>query len=326
VVFAWAARRTKDVLECTGARARHPDAQSAHPDVQAAHPNARAPEPNARARDPNAQARDPNAQARDPNAQARDPNAQARDQSAQARHPNAQARDPNAQARDQSARARHPNARAARPTHCFAGPSRPLSRLGAEVAILRDVPDASPLTSAQWRTLLDRALLKALDLKGGDEAAAEDLVQRAVEIVLRPGGPGHTERDPKLLLKAIRRQMWSLAGKDTQRFDPVGREGVELDDDRQQVPETNWRPGRIPNPQELLLAKEQHERGTARYAKVATRFKGDELASLLLDTSYEKDEAAAEALRRGYTEAQINDARKRLKRYLTTILQEERQS
>jgi hypothetical protein len=188
------------------------------------------------------------------------------------------------------------------------------------------MPDAPPLTNAQWRALLDKALLKARDLKPDDEAAAEDLVQRAVAIILRPGGLGHTERNPKLLLKALRSQMWSQAGWDTQRFDPVGRSGVELDDDKLQVPETNWRPGRIPDPQQLLLAKEKHEQGTARYAKLTERFKADKLALLLIDTSYEKEEAKAEALRRGYTEAQINDARRRLGRALTIILREEKGS
>jgi hypothetical protein len=185
---------------------------------------------------------------------------------------------------------------------------------------------APPLTSAQWKAVLNRALKKARKLKPDSKADAEDLVHRAVALVFRPDGPGFTERDPERLLRAIRRQMWSQAGWDTQRFDPTGRSGEELDDDRFLAPETNWRAGHIPNPEQLLLAKEKHELGTARYAKLSERFKADELATLLIDPSYEKQEAKAEALRRGYTESQINDARLRLRRYFAIILREEQKS
>jgi hypothetical protein len=195
-----------------------------------------------------------------------------------------------------------------------------------EPATLRDVLDGPPLTSAQWKALLRRALMKARDLKPDDEAGAQDLVQRAVLLVFRPGGPGFTDRDPKSLLRALRRQMWSQAGKDTQRFDPTGRSGEPLDDDRFLSPETSWRSGHIPNPEQLLLAKEKHELGTARYARLIERFKGDELASLLIDPTFEKQEAKAEALRRGYTESQVNDARWRLRRYLAIIVREEQGS
>jgi hypothetical protein len=183
-----------------------------------------------------------------------------------------------------------------------------------------------PLTSAQWQALLNRALKKARDLKPDDEVAAEELVARAVALVFRPDGPGFTERDPKRLLRAIRRQMWSQAGKDTQRFDPTGRSGEELDDDRFRAPDSNWRPGHIPNPEQLLLAKEKHDLGTARYARLTERFKADKLASLLIDPSYERQEAKAEALRRGYTESQINDARWRLRRAFAIILRAEQKS
>jgi hypothetical protein len=196
----------------------------------------------------------------------------------------------------------------------------------AETATLRDMPAGPPLTSAEWQALLNRALKRARKLKPDSEAAAEDLVHRAVALVFRPDGPGFTERDPKLLLRAIRKKMWSQAGWDTQRFDPTGRSGEELDDDRFRDPQTNWRPGHIPDPQQLVLAKEKHELGMVRLAKLTERFKADQLASLLIDTSYEKEEAKAEALRRGYTESQINDARWRLRRYFAIILRAEQKS
>jgi hypothetical protein len=46
-------------------------------------------------------------------------------------------------------------------------------------------------------------------------------------------------------------------------------------------------------------------------------------AWLLLSGDYEKDEAQAEALRRGYTPSEINDARRRLRRHLANIVAEE---
>jgi hypothetical protein len=182
---------------------------------------------------------------------------------------------------------------------------------------------APELTHAEWRKLTRRALGVARKFRPDDHIAAKELVRRALAHIFRPEGPGHTERDPDVLFKLLARRIWSDAGNDSQRFDPI-RTGKQLDDDTWKHPEGKWHPGYIPNPQQLLLAKEQHELGTARYEKLLIRMKGDDLALLLLDTSFERDEARAEALRRGYTERKVNDARRRLQRNLATLVEEER--
>jgi hypothetical protein len=180
----------------------------------------------------------------------------------------------------------------------------------------------SPLTPTEWRSLRRRALSVARTLKPEDPTGAKELVQRTLEELFKPDGLGWTEPNVKAVYTRVCRRMWNLAGRDTQRFDPF-RDGAPLDDDAFEMPVANWRPGFIPNPLELLLAKEQQLEGEARYKKLEERVAGDTLALLLLDDDYEKDAAQAEALRRGYTPGEINDARRRLRRHLTNIVAEE---
>lgn len=151
---------------------------------------------------------------------------------------------------------------------------------------------------------------------------AKELVHRALVDLFKPGGIGWTEPDLKAVLRRVCSRMWSLAGKDTQRFDPF-RAPAELEDDSFEMPAANWRPGFIPDPLQLLLAKEQQLEGEARYKKLEACVAGDALAKILLDDDYERDEAQAEALRRGYTPGEINDARRRLRRHLANIVAEE---
>ena len=180
----------------------------------------------------------------------------------------------------------------------------------------------SPLSPTQWSAIRHKALEVARKYKPDDPAGAKDLAHRALADVFKPDGPAWTETDPAGLLKRVKSKVWSLAGRDTQRFDPL-RGSPGMDDDKLEMPATNWRPGFIPNPEQLLLAKEKQLEGEARYKKLEERLAGDTLVLILLDDDYEGDQAQAEALRRGYTSGEINDARRRLKRHLTNIVAEE---
>jgi hypothetical protein len=182
---------------------------------------------------------------------------------------------------------------------------------------------AHKLTERQWRALTRRAFGVARKFRPDNLDAAKELLRRALTHIFRPEGPGHTERDPERLLKVLARRMWSDASNEARRFDPI-RSGQQVDDDRWKHPEDKWHPGYIPDPLQLVLAKEAHEIGTARVATLGDWYKKDELALLLLDPKFEGDEAQAEALRRGYTERQINDARRRLRRSLAIIVEEEK--
>jgi hypothetical protein len=182
---------------------------------------------------------------------------------------------------------------------------------------------SSPLTPTQWHALRHKALSAARRLKPDDPDGAKDLVRRVLVELFGDGGVGWTEPDAKQVLRRVCRRMWNLAGRDTQRFDPL-RAPVVIDDDAFKAPVSNWRPGFIPDPLQLLLEKEQRLQGEARYAKLEASVEGDALALILLDEDYERDEAKAEALRRGYSPGEINDARRRLQRHLTSIVAEEK--
>jgi len=153
-----------------------------------------------------------------------------------------------------------------------------------------------PMTKDAWRVFTRRGLAIARRFKPGDLAAAQDLFQRALERAVRDDPAFLSSGEPKTLLKALGRQMWSDAGNDTQRFDPVGR-SEPIDDDLFQAPDL-YRAGHIPDPERLLLAKEQHELGARRYERPLERVQGDGPAPLLIDRSYEGGEAPAEAFLR----------------------------
>ena len=215
-----------------------------------------------------------------------------------------------------------------------------------------------PLTPAEWRAVVGRVYLRALELKK-NKAKAQELTQAAIAKSFEPTTAAWDPAKHETLEAYLCDLAWSIHGNETTSYRVVKASFDLADAPDHAAPSSS-------TPAALVLEARETARAQRMYAALRKRLEGDALILLLLE--HDVDEAALEApsdspgdemkadeeepeparvpmgagearerrpnaeaastrraLAKGYNAKEIEAARKRLKRHAQAVAREERE-
>jgi hypothetical protein len=218
------------------------------------------------------------------------------------------------------------------------------------------MPPPPPLTPTEWRAVVRRVYLRALELKK-DKAKAHEVTQAAIAKSLEPTTAAWNPAKHETFEDYLCDLAWSLHGNESTSYRVVNASFDLADAPDHAAPSSS-------NPAALVLKARETARAERMYAALQKRIEGDALILLLLE--HDADEVAPEpssdspgdempaeekepeparvpevageerrpnaeaastrrALAKGYSAKEIEAARKRLKRHAQAVAREERE-